>query len=85
MHCRLFSNCLLPSESLERHGYLRKLPCQTDNRVTLVELTPTGRKLRKDFDQISKALLDKLYGDMKNKDRQLLVSRLGVIETNITK
>ena len=69
--------------TLERHGYLRKLPCETDERVTLVELTPKGRKLRKHFDEISTALLDKVYGDMNKKDRQLLVSRLDVIEGNL--
>ena len=51
----------------------------------LVELTPNGRKLRKDFDRISKMLIDKLYGDMNKKDRQLLVSKLDAIETNIRK
>ena len=71
--------------TLERHGYLRKMPCETDNRVTMVELTAAGRKLRKDFEEISEILLNKVYGDMKKKDRQLLVSRLDVIETNITK
>ena len=70
--------------TLERYGYIRKLPCEVDNRITLVELTPIGRKLRKDFDQISKVLLDKLYGNMNKKDRQLLVNRLDVIETNIS-
>ena len=81
---RVKSTVTVMINTLERHGYLRKLPCQTDNRMTMVELTPTGRKLRKDFDQISKVLLDKLYGDMKKKDRQLLVNRLDVIETNIS-
>jgi len=81
---RVKSTVTVMLNTLERHGYIRKLPCQTDNRVTLVELTPTGRKLRKDFDQISKELLDKLYGDMKEKDRQLLVSLLNAIETNIS-
>ena len=80
---RVKSTVTVMINTLERHGYIRKLPCNTDNRVTLVELTPTGRKLRKDFDQISKALLDKLYGNMNKKDRQLLISRLDVIETNI--
>ena len=81
---RVKSTVTVMINTLERHGYIRKLPCNTDNRVTLVELTPTGRKLRKDFDQISKALLDKLYGNMNKKDRQLLISRLDVIETNIS-
>jgi hypothetical protein len=47
-------------------------------------LTPAGRKLRKDFDQISEILLNKLYGSMKKKDRQTLVNRLDVIEANMT-
>ena len=81
---RVKSTVTVMINTLERHGYLRKLPCETDNRMTLVELTPTGRKLRKDFDQISKALLDKLYGDMNKKDRQWLVIWLDVIETNIS-
>ena len=80
---RVKSTVTVMINTLERHGYLRKLPCQMDNRVTLVELTPAGRKIRKDFDQISKILFDKLYGNMNIKDRQLLVSRLDVIETNI--
>jgi len=82
---RVKSTVTVMINTLERHGYVRRLPCETDNRVTLVELTPMGRKLRKNFDQISKALLDKVYGDMRKNDRQLLVSRLDVIETNITK
>ena len=53
--------------------------------MTLIELTPTGRKLRKDFDQISKVLLNKLYGNMDKKDRQLLVNNLDVIEKNINR
>lgn len=69
--------------NLERHGYVQKLPCDADSRVTLVELTPAGRKLRKDFDQISEVLLNKLYGSMKKKDRQALVNWLDVIEVNI--
>jgi len=82
---RVKSTVTVMINTLERYGYIRKLPCETDNRVTLIELTPTGRKLRKDFDQISKILLDKLYGDMNKKNRQLLVNRLDVIETNINR
>ena len=81
---RVKSTVTVMINTLERHGYLRKSPCETDNRVTLVELTPMGRKLRKDFDEISTILLDKLYGDMKKKDRQLLVNLLDVIESHIS-
>ena len=81
---RVKSTVTVMINTLERHGYLRKLPCRMDNRMTLVELTSTGRKLRKDFDEISKALLLKLYGNMKKKDRQLLVNLLDLIENHIS-
>jgi DNA-binding MarR family transcriptional regulator len=69
--------------TLERHGYVRKLPCESDNRVTYVELTPKGRRFRKDFDDISKSLLDRVYGDMSVKDRERLVRQLEQIEQNL--
>ena len=81
---RVKSTVTVMINNLERHGYVRKLPCDSDSRVTLVELTATGRKLRKDFEQISEALQNKLYGSMKRKDRQALVNWLGVIESNMT-
>jgi DNA-binding MarR family transcriptional regulator len=80
---RVKSTVTVMINTLERYGYLRKLPCETDNRSKLVELTSAGRKLRKDFDQISKTLMDKVYGDMKKKDRQALVDLLDVIENNL--
>lgn len=80
---RVKSTVTVMINNLERHGYVQKLPCDSDSRVTLVQLTPAGRKLRKDFDQISKTLMDKVYGDMKEKDRQVLVDLLDVIENNL--
>ena len=82
---RVKSTVTVMINTLERYGYIRKMPCEMDNRVILVELSPTGRKLRKDFDQISKILLDKLYGDIKEKDRQWLVNKLDIIEKNINR
>lgn len=69
--------------TLERHGYVRKLPCKTDNRVTYVELTRKGHRFRKDFDEISKILLKRLYGDMNDNDRERLVKQLEQIEQNL--
>ncbi len=71
-------------DTLEKHGYVRRLPCETDSRVTYVELTPKGRRLRKDFEEISGALLSKLYGDMSEKDRERLVKQLERIEGNLS-
>jgi DNA-binding MarR family transcriptional regulator len=49
-----------------------------------VELTAKGRRLRKDFDEISQALRSKLYGNMSEKDRKRLVRQLDEIEENLS-
>jgi len=81
---RVKSTVTVMIDTLVKHGYIRKLPCETDSRVTYVELTPKGRRLRKDFEEISKALLSKLYGDMSEKDRERLVRQLESIEKNLS-
>ncbi|MBN1360579.1 MAG: winged helix DNA-binding protein [Sedimentisphaerales bacterium] len=81
---RVKSTITVTVSTLEKHGYLRKLPCETDARVTYVELTPKGRRLRKAFEEISRALLNKLYGDMSDKERERLVRQLDRIEANLS-
>jgi len=81
---RVKSTVTVMIDTLEKHGYIRRLPCETDSRVTYVELTPKGRRLRKDFEEISQALLTKLYGDMSDKDRERLVRQLDRIENNLS-
>jgi DNA-binding MarR family transcriptional regulator len=81
---RVKSTVTVMINTLEHHGYIKKMPCETDNRVTMVELTPKGRKLRKNFEEISKILQEKVYGNMNIKDRQYLVSQLDIIEKNMS-
>ncbi len=80
---RVKSTVTVTIRTLEKHGYLRKLPSETDARVTYVELTGKGRKLQKAFEEISRALLSKLYGDMSERDRARLVQQLERIESNL--
>ncbi len=80
---RVKSTVTVTIRTLEKHGYLRKFPCETDTRVTYVELTPKGRRLRRDFDEISAALRGRLYGNMSRKDRERLVEQLERIESNL--
>jgi DNA-binding MarR family transcriptional regulator len=80
---RVKSTVTVMINTLEKHGVVRKAECAKDNRVVRVELTAKGKKLRKDFEAISKILLDKIYGDMEPKDRQVLVDLLGTIEINL--
>jgi len=81
---RVKSTVTVMIDTLVKHGYVHKLPCETDSRVTYVELTAKGRRLRRDFEEISQALLSKLYGDMSEKDRERLVRQLDKIEVNLT-
>jgi len=81
---RVKSTVTVTIATLEKHGYLRKLPCEADTRVTHVELTSKGRRLQKDFEEISRALRSRLYGDMSERDRERLVKLLEAIEGNLS-
>jgi len=81
---RVKSTVTVTIGTLEKHGYVHKLPCDTDARVTFVELTPKGRALQKDFEEISHVLRGKLYGDMPEKDRERLVGQLDKVEANLS-
>ena len=80
---RVKSTVTVMIDTLEKHGYIRRIRCETDSRITYVELTPKGRSLRKDFEEISQVLLGRLYGEMGEKDRDRLVKQLDVIEGNL--
>jgi DNA-binding MarR family transcriptional regulator len=82
---RVRSTVTVTISALERHGYLRQFPCETDARITYVQLTPKGRGLRKDFEEISRALWSKLYGNMSENHRERLVTQLDEIEENLSK
>ena len=81
---RVKSTVTVTIRTLEKHGYLRKFPSETDARVTYVELTAKGYRLQKDFEEISRALRSRLYGDMSQKDRARLVQQLDEIEENLS-
>jgi len=81
---RVKSTVTVMINTLEKYGYVQKIPCETDSRMTYVELTPKGRKLRKDFDEISTILREKIYGSMAKKNREVLVKLLTEIENNIS-
>ena len=82
---RVKSTVTVMINTLEKHGYIKKSPSETDNRVVNIELTPKGRKIKKDFDEISTILIDKVYGSMKKKHREELVNQLNQIEQNLYK
>ncbi len=80
---RVKSTVTVTIDTLEKYGYVKKSPCETDRRITYVELTPKGRKLKKDFNEISITLREKIYGNMAKRDREVLIKLLTEIERNI--
>lgn len=80
---RVKSTVTVTIRTLEKYGYLCKFPSDTDRRVMYVELTAKGRRLRKDFEEISQTLWNKLYGNMSQRDRERLVKQLDKIEENL--
>jgi len=80
---RVKSTVTVMINTLEKYGYVQRIPCETDSRVTHVELTSKGRKLKKDFEEISTILREKIYGNMAKRDRELLIKLLSNIEQNI--
>jgi len=80
---RVKSTVTVMIDTLEKYGYVQKSPCETDRRITYVELTPKGRKLKKDFNEISTILREKIYGNMAKRDREVLIKLLTEIEQNI--
>jgi DNA-binding MarR family transcriptional regulator len=81
---RVKSTVTVTISTLEKHGYLRKFPCETDGRVAHVELTPQGRRLEKVFEEISLTLRNKIYGGMSQKERERLIEQLDQIEENLS-
>jgi len=80
---RVKSTVTVMLNTLERHGYLTRIPCECDNRVIYVALTEKGRNLCPDFEAISERLLATVYGPMPARDRQTLLNLLDRVERNL--
>ena len=52
-------------------GYIKKEQDEKDVRVTLISLTQKGREFKKDFDEISKEVIKKLYLGFDSKEKSL--------------
>ena len=61
---------------LEAIGYVTKANCCIDGRCTYVILTDKGHKVKKDFDAISKKLIDKAYKGFTEEEKETLVNGL---------
>jgi DNA-binding MarR family transcriptional regulator len=63
-------------KKLIAHGYVVTAPDDDDSRVTIVSLTKKGWKLKPDFDEISKILLNRTYGNCSAGEKEVIVKGL---------
>jgi MarR family transcriptional regulator, organic hydroperoxide resistance regulator len=67
---------------LESLGYVNKINCCVDGRCTYVVLTDKGRAVKKDFDMISRRLIDKAYKGFTEEEKEILVQGLEKMRRN---
>ena len=61
---------------LVKLGYLTKAQCISDRRVTYVSLTEKSKAFKRDFDEISAELKEKVYKGFSEEEQQQLVDLL---------
>ena len=64
-------------------GYVQKEQDLKDSRVTLVKLTKSGRALKHDFDEISETLLQRVYKDFTEQEKEVMIDGLERINNNL--
>lgn len=69
--------------TLVKYGFVEKSPCLEDSRVTNVILTSKGRDIEKEFFDISKILIEKVYANIPIESQDKLVNILDKIEQNL--
>ena len=67
---------------LVKFGYVKKRTDVNDSRVNLISLTPKGLELKDDVMDISKALREKAYQGLSEKDKKVLMKLLDKIYQN---
>lgn len=80
---RVKSTITVMLKNLEKNGYVTRMPCPDDGRSVLVSLTEKGRGLFPAFQVISDRLIDAVYGDMSEREREVLMGLLARLNGNL--
>jgi len=67
---------------LESFGYVTKINCRDDGRCVYVKLTEKGKTIQKDFEAISKKLMERAYKGFSEEEKELLVKGLEKMRNN---
>lgn len=68
---------------LIRMGYVKKRKDSADNRVTWIALTDKGASLKPDIMDISRKLRKKAYENIREQEKEMLISVLSKISMNL--
>lgn len=63
-------------DDLERLGLAERRPDPTDRRANAVHITPKGRRVRAEAEQVGRELADQLMSGFSSTDQQLLIDLL---------
>lgn len=67
---------------LKKMGYIEKEKSKKDKRVTYIVLTDKSRKIKSDFDEISKELSMVAYKNFSNEEKEIFLKLLKRINNN---
>ncbi|GAA2569320.1 hypothetical protein GCM10010435_49080 [Winogradskya consettensis] len=70
-------------QRLEHAGFVRRMPCATDKRVTIIEPTAASLALRREVENIWAEVESRTLGDQSDADRAETLAALERIETNL--
>lgn len=80
---RVKSTITVMIRNLEKNEYVSRMPCPDDGRSVLVSLTKKGRELFPAFQEISERLIDAVYGDIPEGEREVLMDLLTRMDGNL--
>ncbi|MFD7136352.1 MarR family winged helix-turn-helix transcriptional regulator [Streptomyces sp. NPDC059894] len=68
---------------LENAGFVRRRPCETDRRATIVEPTTASLALRKEVEQVWAELEDSVTADLDAEEQDAIIGVLARIEDRL--
>lgn len=68
---------------LQNFGYIERTRDLSDSRIIYITLTEKGKNLKKDFQEISDKLIERIYKDISKNEQEVLINILAKIQNNI--
>ena len=79
---RVKSTVTIMLKTLEKHGYVKRMQCSEDRRVTYISLTQKALDIEKEFNEIAINVTDVFYKDITEEEINNLLEILEKINSN---